>query len=223
MTTLTNVCTHGGEADPPGARLIPDTIPEAKSTDKGVSVNFVPDSSKHWFVFRASYGREDRAADFLINEGIYVYIPKRMALKTIQGKKKKVMEPLIPNLLFVYTTKKQAEDYIKNTPPLSFLSYYYNHFQTDHLGKNPPLVVPQDEMENFILATRNHSEHLLFIDESQCRFKGGEKVLITHGIFEGVIGRVARVAGQQRVVVSISSLGLVSTAYIPKPFLKIIE
>ena len=63
----------------------------------------------------------------------------------------------------------------------------------------------------------------MLVNESQCHFKGGEIVRITDGVFKGVEGRVARVAGQQRVIVSLTNVGMVSTAYIPKAFLSIID
>ena len=223
MSTLSNVETRRGEAEPPGVRLIPDTIPEAKSSKTGVSVRYVPTSEKSWYVFRASYGREDRASDFIVEDGTFVYIAKRYTYKTINGKRKKVLESLIPNLLFVYTTEEKAEEYVKDTPAISYLTYYYNHFERNEEQKNPHLVVPCKEMENFILATCNNSEHLRFIDESQCHYKGGEFVKIVDGLFKGVEGKVARVSGQQRVIVTISKVGLVSTAYIPTAFLQIIE
>jgi transcription antitermination factor NusG len=78
-------------------------------------------------------------------------------------------------------------------------------------------------MENFVLATCNMNKHLLFVQPSQCHFKGGEQVRIIDGPFTGVEGRVARVAGQQRVVISLSSIGLISTAYIPTAFLRPID
>ena len=108
----------------------------------------------------------------------------------------------------------------KTPPPISFLSYYYNHFKFDENRKNPPLTISRKEMENFIIATCNQSEHLKFVTESQCHFKGGETVEVIDGMFKGVEGRVARVAGQQRVVLSLSNVGLISTAYIPTAFLR---
>lgn len=108
-------------------------------------------------------------------------------------------------------------------PPISFLSYYYNHFELDETRKNPPLIVSRKEMENFIVATCNKSEHLKFVDETQCHFKGGETVKVIDGPFKGVEGRVARVSGQQRVVISLSLLGLVSTAYIPTAFIQVVN
>ena len=61
MNTLSNVETGRGQANPPSVRLALDTIPEAKSSQTGVSVKYVPTPDKHWFVFRASYDREDKA------------------------------------------------------------------------------------------------------------------------------------------------------------------
>ena len=219
MNTLSNVETRRGEAKPPDVRLTPDTIPEAKSSKIGVSVRYVPTPDKNWYVFRASYGREDKASDFIIEDGTFVYIAKRYTRKTVNGKQKKILESLIPNLLFVYTTEDKAEEYIKNTPALSFITYYYNHFEKNEAQKNLPLIVPCKEMENFILATCNNSEHLKLIEESQCHYRGGETVKIIDGPFKDVEGKVARVLGQQRVIVSLSNIGLIATAYIPTAFL----
>ena len=223
MSTLSNVETGRGQAKPPSFRVAPETIPEAKSSQTGVSVRYVPAPDKSWYVFRASYGREDKASDYIVEDGTYVYIAKRYARKSVNGKQKKVLETLIPNLLFVYTTEDKAKEYVKNTPALSYLTFYYNHFELDDDQKNPPLTITCKEMENFIIATCNKSEHLKFVDESQCHFKGGETVKITAGSFKGVEGRVARVSGQQRVIVSLTNVGLVSTAYIPTAFIQIIE
>ena len=121
MSTLSNVETGRGQANPPSVRFAPDTIPEAVSALTGVSVEYVPAPDKRWYVFRASYGREDRAFDYIVADGTFAYIAKRYVRKTVNGKQKKVLETLIPNLLFVYTTDEKASEYIKNTPP-HFLS-----------------------------------------------------------------------------------------------------
>ena len=78
-------------------------------------------------------------------------------------------------------------------------------------------------MENFIIATCNKSEHLKFAEDEQCHFKGGEIVRVVDGVFKGVEGRVAKVSGQQRVIVAITNVGLVSTAHVPTASLQVIE
>ena len=169
MGTLSNVNIRRDENNSPCTKLALDAFPEAISSQTGVSVKYVPSPGKKWFVFRASYGREDKASDILVENGTYTYVAKRVVDKQVDGKRKKILENLLPNLLFAYTTEAKANEYIKFTPELSFLTYYYNHFITK---------------------------------------------------FKGVIGKVARVSGQQRVVLSLSKIGLISTAYIPTAFIE---
>lgn len=116
MSTLSNVETGRGQAKPLGVRVAPETIPEAKSSQTGVSVRYVPTPDKSWYVFRASYGREDKASDYIVEDGTYVYIAKRYVRKSVNGKSKKVLESLIPNLLFVYTTKDKLIYTLKTHP-----------------------------------------------------------------------------------------------------------
>ena len=220
MNTLSNVTSRGDENNSPSVGFAPDAFPVAENAENGVSVEYAPDSEKCWFVMRASYGREDKAYNYMVGDGTYCYLAKRWVDRYVMGKRRRVLEALIPNLIFVYTTKEKAETYIKDTPEIGFLTYYYNHFELNNEQKNPPLIVPRSEMENFIRATWSHNEHILFVDPAKCHYKSGDMVRVIEGVFQGVEGKVARVAGQQRVVISLSEIGLISTAYIPTAFIE---
>lgn len=50
--------------------------------------------------------------------------------------------------------------------------------------------------------------------------QGGDWVKIIKGDFEGIIGKVARVTGQQRIVVKLDGVCLVATAYVPSCFIE---
>ena len=89
MCTLSNVKTRRGEQNPPCVGVTSDAFPEAENTKIGVSVEYAPDPEKRWFVFRASYGREDNAFDFLVGDGTYCYIAKRYVEKFVRGKRKR--------------------------------------------------------------------------------------------------------------------------------------
>ena len=223
MNALSNVKTRRGETKPPSVRLAPDAYPEAKSSKTGVSVRYVHDPNKSWYVFRATHGREGKASDFLVEDGTYTYIAQKYVEKYVRGEKKGFFQTLIPNLVFAYTTKEKAEEYVYHTPCLSYLSYYYNHFEEVADKKNPPLTISLLEMERYIRATCNKNKHLLFLGTSQVHYKSGENVKIVEGPFAGVEGKVARISGQQRVVISLSKIGLISTAYIPTAFIRSLE
>lgn len=76
-------------------------------------------------------------------------------------------------------------------------------------------------MINFIKATSTDSEHVRIVAPEQCHYKSGDLVKVIGGEFEGVMGKVARIAGQQRVVVEVAGVCLVATAYIPSAFLEV--
>ena len=55
------------------------------------------------------------------------------------------------------------------------------------------------------------------------KFEKGQLVKVIDGAFKGVIGRVARWQGQQRVGVVVDELVTVVTAYVPSAFIESIE
>ena len=98
------------------------------------------------------------------------------------------------------------------------LSYYYDHtsYRQDNPDRNPPLVIRDEVMDNFIKLTSVKNPHIINVTSQNIQYKLGEHVIVTEGDFEGIQGRVARIAGQQRVIVELFSGCLVATAYIPK-------
>lgn len=227
MDTLSNVYIREGGNLLSGARLTPRTFSCQSKT--GVSVENAPltaednceqEQQKQWFVLRVAYHHEQEVKDWLEELGIDTYLAMHDAEKEKNGKKKRVREPLIPNLLFAQATKKEIDPALA-APGNAYLSYYYDHFRTNAYGKNPPLIVPDRQMDNFIRLTSIDSDHILFVDRSQCHFKSGDHVVVTDGDFRGIEGRIARVARQQRVVVELDGIGCITTAYIPKAFLKV--
>lgn len=219
MDTLPDVNTRRGGTEPPHAGFASDVSPKAQDSLAGVSVRYAPNPRKRWYVLRATYNRALKAYGILIEKGIEAYLPVHYVQKDFNGKRKRLAEPLLPNLLFVYSTAEEVETCVKRTSELSFLSYYYNHFQVDSVGKNQPLTVDYDEMMNFIRVTSVDNEHIRIVGSEQCRFKGGDMVRVIEGGFAGVEGRVVRMSGQQCVVVELKGICLVATAYIPTRFL----
>lgn len=220
MTTLSDVNTRRGESRPPDIGFAPNVIPETNSSRTGVSVRYALDENKKWFVLRATYGRANKVYDIIQKDGQEAYIPLGYQLKEINGKKKRVKAPLLPNLVFVYTTEDYVKSLTKNPAYRTFVSFYFNHFSTDRFGKNPPLTIDYAAMINFINLTSIDDKHIRIVDPCQCNYKSGELVRVIDGKFKGVIGRVARAAGEQRVVVELEGLCWVATAYIPTAFLQ---
>jgi len=223
--TLSNVVTRRGGFYPPTLDLLPMSPPESQNRLTGVSLDYVRKENHKWFVLRATYNRVIKAYEIFANDHVQAYLPMRYKQKQIKGKKKRIMVPLLPNIIFVYATEAEIENYISWHPVLSlFLRYFRNRLEPKGGdGKNPPLVVRFGDMMNFIHLTSVCNEHVRVVDPQQCHYKSGDIVRIVDGDFKGVNGKVARVAGQQRVVVEIEGLCLVATAYIPTAFIEIVE
>lgn len=213
----------------PGARPTSCTSSISDKTRGGVSVENVSSEAKQWFVLRVSYGRILKAKELLEKQAIECYVPMRHKQINKNGRKRIVIAPLLPSFIFVYATAERLERllsdnaHIANNRPL--LSYYYDHTnrRQDAPLLNPPLVVRDDVMCNFIKLTSIENPHIIPVTSDAVPCKLGDKVEVTEGEFKGVVGRVTRIAGQQRVVVTLFDGCMVATAYIPRNAMKLIE
>lgn len=230
MNTLSNVNDRRGGTNPPYDGLTSNVILEVQShqldenSNTGVSSLYVPIENYQWFVLRATYNRVEKDIDTLKKSVAYVYIPKHHVIQNKNGKKKRVLEPLLPNLVFVYSTQSHLEELFRKENDLKHLRFYRDKTKvvSQQDEKHPPVVVPYYEMLNFIRLTSVESEHIKLVEPENCHYKNGDKVLIVDGDFTGVEGRVARVAGQQRVVIEMKGVCIVATAYIPSAFLYVL-
>lgn len=161
MSTLSNVKTRRGGTTPPDAGLTSNVLSEAGQTATGVSVENARTSEKHWFVLRVSYNRLEKARALVEADLVESYYPVHYVYKVVNGQRKRLLVPLLPNLLFVYSTREYLDYLIKEDPRNTFITYYYNHFEYEKEGRNVPLTVDDREMENFIRVTRVDNEHIL--------------------------------------------------------------
>ncbi|WP_308271169.1 UpxY family transcription antiterminator [Prevotella sp.] len=213
----------------PSARLTSCTPSISKNKD-GVSVKNVPSRNKQWFVLRVSYGRIIKAKAFVEAKGLECYVPLRYKEVRKQGKKRIITEPLLPSFIFVHASAEQVDSFLQNKnikapENKALLSYYYDH--TSHCEKsptkNPPLVISDAAMDNFIRLTFIHNPHIIPVTSDNIKYKLGDEVVITEGEFKDIHGRVTRIAGQQRVVVELFDVCLVATAYIPTDALSFLK
>ena len=206
----------------PSARLTSCT-PSISKNKGGVSVENVPAGNKQWFVLRVSYGRIDKAKTFVEAKGLECYVPLQYKEVRKQGKKRIITTPLLPSLIFVHASAEQVEALLHDNKVVAnenspLLSYYFDHtiHLQDNPNRNPPLIIGDEAMNNFIRLTSIKNPHIIHVTSKNIQLKLGDMVVVTEGEFKGVHGRVARIAGQQRVVVELFDGCLVATAYVPK-------
>ena len=234
--TSEDVHTSGGGEFPPCAGLTSNALPEAQSTvsakssQTGVSTRNAHIASKpkaqkeadfpHWYALRATYGREKKAYDYLTAKGITAFYPTTNVVKLIKGKRKNVTESRLPNIFFAYGTEEQLKTFVYDNVNLPFLRFYYRHVHVERRIEKIPLIVPDYQMDSLkIICTTDADNTIVTLDEVP-KFEKGQLVRVIDGAFKGVIGRVARWQGQQRVGVVVDELVTVVTAYVPSAFLE---
>lgn len=207
----------------PSARLTSRTPSISDDIRSGVSVENAPFENKQWFVLRVSYGRIIKAKAFVEAKGFECYVPMRYKEVKKHDKKRIITEPLLPSFLFVYATAEQVETLlyeikVSTDESRNLLSYYFDHTsqRQDNPDRNPPLTICDEAMNNFIRLTSIKNPHIIPVTSNNIQPKLGDNVVVTEGEFKGIHGRVARIAGQQRVVMELFDSCLVATAYVPK-------
>ena len=234
--TSEDVHTSGGGELPPCAGLTSNALPEAQSvvsaesSQTGVSTKNALLATKpkirreanipHWYALRTTYGREKNAYDYLTAKGITAFYPTTNVVKLIKGKRKKVTESRLPNIFFAFGTEKQLNEYVFDNVNLPFLRFYYRHYHEGNTIKKTPLIVPDNQMESLKIICAADVDNTFVSLVKVPKFEKGQLVKVIDGNFKGVIGRVARWHGQQRVAVIVEGLVTMATAYIPSAFLK---
>ena len=234
--TSDDVHTSGGGEFPPCAGLTSNALPEAQSTisaessQTGVSTKNALLATKpkaqreadipHWYALRTTYGREKKAYDYLTAKGITAFYPTTNVVKLIKGKRKNVTESRLPNIFFAYGTEEQLQEYVYDNVNLPFLRFYYRHYHEGSKIKKTPLIVPDNQMESLKIICAADADNTFVSLGEVPKFEKGQLVKVIDGVFKGVIGRVARWQGQQRVGVLVDDLVTVVTAYVPSAFLK---
>ena len=193
--------------------LTPSTILKGcGNAQNGVSVEnvYAPKDGYQWYVFRANYGRDDKANQLLNELGIETYVPRHTVYFRTSTGVKSTVRKMMPYFVLAYLTGYEARLFTKgpeeNDKHFSvrneqekakirylndLLSFYYDHCQTLEYDerKNPPLTIPLKEMNNFIITTLTEEDVIPVEPET---FEIGEEVEVIQGQFKGLIGKVMR-------------------------------
>ena len=228
--------THGGGEIPPRAGLTSNALPEAQSnvsaeiSQTGVSTRNAHIASKpkvqkeedfpHWYALRTTYGREKKAYEYMTAKGITAFYPTTEVVKLIKDKCKIVIESRLPNIFFAYGTEEQLKTFVYDNVNLPFLRFYYRHVHEGNKIKKTPLIVPDNQMDSLKIICAADADNTFVSLVKVPKFEKGQLVKVIDGVFKGVIGRVARWQGQQRVGVVVDDLVTVVTAYVPSAFLE---
>ena len=224
----------------PCVGLTSSALPEAQSSARaessqtGVSTRNVPSANElptikrarntpHWYALRTTYGREKKAYDFLVSNNVKAFYPTIKTVKNVEGQRTAVEESRLPNIFFAYGKEDEIKSFVYDNVNLPYLRFYYRHIHEGARISKEPLIVPDYQIEGLKIICASQAEDIILELSEIKQFKVGQKVRIIDGIFKGVVGKVARYRGQQRVAIVIDGLLTIASAYVPSAFIEIIR
>lgn len=161
-----------------------------------------------WFALRATYSRELKVRDTLIQRGVKAFVPMIWRRVEAGGKVEKKLVPAVSSLCFVYWTKPEIDAYIRSFGDSRPVNYYWDR------TAGRPLTIPDKAMEDFIAVASTMDPDLIYLTEVSDKLREGQTVEVIEGPFKGVKGKVVRIKKNRRVLVELPGFLAVTTNYL---------
>lgn len=207
------------------------TAGSEQKSDKGVSVeNALLVSSDteapKWFFMRASYSRGPKAYEIIKSRGLKAFIPEKVQRSYNNGRYEVKHSYPLPSNVFVYCTANEAYNLTpRSSSPdsIPYLDFTYDHTEENQFGKNPVITIPDSIMSPFIKAASIQHPGAHFVDEKDATIVSGDLVRVIGGPFANIIGKVVKLFGKTRVLVTIPNVISYATAYIDKRNIELVS
>ena len=171
-----------------------------------------------WYVMRA-YKSEKRIEEALEADGTYEYfIPKLYAIRIIGGKKRKVLVPAIPSLLFVRTSRTAMRPFKEKHAAMQYAMW-------EKSTGSEFIIVPDKQMEDFIRVASDPEADTTYHSPDSLNLRKDSKVRIHGGRFDGMEGHLLRIKGKRgkRLVIQIEGIANIATAEVEADMVEEIE
>ena len=146
-----------------------------------------------WYVLHTKSRFENVVNEGLTKKSLEVFLPKIQVRSKRRDRKVMIRVPLFPGSLFVKSNLEPYE-HIEIVKTVGVVRLVGN--------KDGPIPVFSETIESLkIMVQGNESV------TTGSRFKKGDKVIVVHGPFAGVVGTFVRHRGKGRVIVNIEALG----------------
>lgn len=147
--------------------------------------------SPQWFVMRdLKRGNAKQPAYKLLDElKIRFFTPMVWKLRIRQGKRIRQQVPFIPDLLFVYDSRKVLDPIVERIATLQY------RFVKG--GNHQPMTVRNADMERFIRAVDAMNNPCFYTPEELKPDMLGKNVRIVGGLLDGYEGRLQKIQGSR--------------------------
>ena len=171
-----------------------------------------------WFAMSAPYRNEKRAESLLQKNGIESFLPMRYEIVTNRyGGKSRKLVPAISNLIFAHSTRSKIQEVKVGVKYLQFKVKPEN-------GKNTPIIVPDQQMEQFMRVCKTLNDRLTYLTPEEVNLAEGQRVKVIGGEFDGIEGTFVKIKGrrQRRIIVIIPDIAAVATTEISDGMIEVL-
>ena len=187
-----------------------------------------PKDVQNWYVLVVAYRTEQKMQAKLRELGkLEAFVPmRRIRRRDAQGKFRYDEKVAIHNYIFVHTTYNRLMALKKEYPfDLEYSLLHRDVYEQGEKIGRAPVIVPRNQMLNFIAVAGNQKERVQFLDVEKLDWEAGQRVRIIGGTFAGVEGIYLRTTKkhERRVVVKLDGIAAVATTALPSVLVEPID
>lgn len=190
---------------------VPELLGEVKDTESKEPLQ--------WFALRdLTRANAKRSGYNLLEEAGYeVFTPMKWVIKLLRNKRTKEKRPVIHDLVFVHSCRKELDPFVFRTQTLQYRYIKGAAYCT-------PMTVRDRDMERFIRAITLDDMPRYFSPSEITPSMIGKRVRINGGVFNGFEGNLLSIRGtrKKRLIVSIPDL-IVAAPEISPEFIELID
>ena len=162
------------------------------------------DNISCWYAIRTFNCKEVAISNFLTGRGLPNFVPMTYSTKFVEGKEKplKILVPVVHNYLFLQKTKSTS-DILQILNECSIPMSIIRDRDTKKFCE-----ISDSEMREFRLLCDPQFDSSIFLDSEDVEAKPGKEVIIIHGPFKGVRGKLHRVRNNYYFIKAFVGIGV---------------
>ena len=146
---------------------------------------------KKWYAIYTRSRAEKKTAVEIGTSGIEVYLPLQKTIRRWSDRRKKIEVPLIRSYIFVKIVGKEYFKVLNMKGVVSFVKF-----------SGEPAPIPEWQIQNLKILLNSGKSYKISTED----FHEGDLVTIRSGVLSGIKGRIARIRGRNKLVISLDAL-----------------
>jgi len=181
--------------------------------DAGTRSYASPDSPQSqeqmaWYPMYVTYSREVQVRDALDKKSVKNFLPMDRVTERVGKKLVHTMQPLIHNLIFVYSNRTQLRELKMFNRDCTHMQFMTIKPRNDEQA-SVVITIPERQMEQFMRAmgVDDALGQRSFLPYTDFLGREGQRIRFLRGPFEGIEGTIKRINKNRHLVITLPYIG----------------